>query len=463
MIRLFRACIVFLFVLLAAVACKNEGEIRSNVKKQLDQRYPQGTMYIGHRTIGKKARIWGHAETTATLRCTVGVEVTIKTPDCSTKTVREIGWVSLDVIPCSNYDLDCSDPLVVQVPQEWTGFRGSFRSGDVTDSLVVIEGEIPAYHDESSYITYVPQDGYKTLLIDFPELPDTGAAQYDSVRIDFAAGSSDSSYGVKTIKVISAARIWRQQTGDTVEYTYYPPAIPPEHRFAFIDTLPFVHSIVVADVSIYLLGQTSTAHSGSPDPNDECYILVEFNDGQNEVTDINPSHVLLEDADRDTVSSSSSTIGDCNNNGVADITFSFSLARMESAGVDSPFVLVGGMYGSNAVFMSERITEATASIDEPPTVTLPTTFNLGQNEPNPFSTMTEIRYSLPQSCYVNLTVYNAKGQKVKVLVNRHQTPGHKSAYWDGTDEARAEVGSGIYFCRMEAGEYLATKKVVLLR
>ncbi|MFQ6002547.1 MAG: FlgD immunoglobulin-like domain containing protein [Candidatus Zixiibacteriota bacterium] len=94
---------------------------------------------------------------------------------------------------------------------------------------------------------------------------------------------------------------------------------------------------------------------------------------------------------------------------------------------------------------------------------IPETFALMQNHPNPFNPVTKISYDLPADCDVKLTIYNLLGQKVKVLVGRHQTAGCKHIYWDGKDDWGKEVGSGAYFYRIQAGDFVQTKKMVLVK
>jgi hypothetical protein len=93
----------------------------------------------------------------------------------------------------------------------------------------------------------------------------------------------------------------------------------------------------------------------------------------------------------------------------------------------------------------------------------PESYSLNQNYPNPFNPETDISYTLPKDCDVKLTIYNVIGQKIKVLVDEHQTAGSKSVYWDGKDEKGKQVASGIYFYRMKAGEFTDAKKMILMK
>jgi len=103
--------------------------------------------------------------------------------------------------------------------------------------------------------------------------------------------------------------------------------------------------------------------------------------------------------------------------------------------------------------------------DETPEA-LPEDFVLEQNYPNPFNQWTELRYYIPQkekSVFVSLKIYNLLGQCLRILVNESQTAGKHSAIWDGKDEKGREVASGIYFYRLEAGDFRLTRRMVLLK
>jgi len=93
----------------------------------------------------------------------------------------------------------------------------------------------------------------------------------------------------------------------------------------------------------------------------------------------------------------------------------------------------------------------------------PESFSLSQNCPNPFNPQTRIDYALPVDCDVRIGIYNLLGQRVRVLVDEHQGVGHKRVYWDGKDERGVEVASGIYFYKIHAGEFVQTKKMLLLK
>jgi hypothetical protein len=85
-------------------------------------------------------------------------------------------------------------------------------------------------------------------------------------------------------------------------------------------------------------------------------------------------------------------------------------------------------------------------------------FVLEYNYPNPFNPTTTITYALPSRSQVTLSVFNTLGQQVATLVNEIEDTGYHDVRFDASG-----LASGIYFYRLIAGEYVATKKLVVLR
>jgi hypothetical protein len=90
-------------------------------------------------------------------------------------------------------------------------------------------------------------------------------------------------------------------------------------------------------------------------------------------------------------------------------------------------------------------------------------FGLRQNAPNPFRLGTSISYSVPARMLIRLAVYDCSGRMVRTLIEGEKAAGRYSVAWDGKDRFGMSVPSGIYFCRMEAGEFSVARKIVLLR
>ena len=95
--------------------------------------------------------------------------------------------------------------------------------------------------------------------------------------------------------------------------------------------------------------------------------------------------------------------------------------------------------------------------------TIPTQFTLHQNYPNPFNPVTTLRYDLPVNGFVNITVYDMLGRKVKTLINQTQDTGYRSVIWNATNDYGRPVSAGIYLYQIQAGQYISTNKMVLLK
>jgi len=89
---------------------------------------------------------------------------------------------------------------------------------------------------------------------------------------------------------------------------------------------------------------------------------------------------------------------------------------------------------------------------------IPTTYNLSSPYPNPFNPITTISFSIPQSDIVSLNIYDITGKLVITLINEQLNIGYHSINWDGTNQS-----SGMYFVRMESGDYVETQKLLLVK
>jgi len=89
---------------------------------------------------------------------------------------------------------------------------------------------------------------------------------------------------------------------------------------------------------------------------------------------------------------------------------------------------------------------------------IPTQFILFQNYPDPFNSTTKINYTVPKSVFTTIKVYDVLGREVTTLVNENKSAGDYSIQFDG-----GKLVSGIYFYRMKAGDFVQTKKLILLK
>jgi len=89
---------------------------------------------------------------------------------------------------------------------------------------------------------------------------------------------------------------------------------------------------------------------------------------------------------------------------------------------------------------------------------LPTDFALSQNYPNPFNPSTVIRFELPRESYVSLKVYTPLGQEIKTLIDGTRSAGVYEVRFDA-----AGLPSGMYIYRMKAGEFVQSRRILLVR
>lgn len=107
--------------------------------------------------------------------------------------------------------------------------------------------------------------------------------------------------------------------------------------------------------------------------------------------------------------------------------------------------------------------ERTILFEGGPIATPTARLSLSQNYPNPFNPSTEIRFSMPERCFVVLEVIDASGALVARLVEGYREKGAHSVSWNGRDVNGREVGSGVYFYRLRTGKQELSRKMVLAR
>jgi len=95
--------------------------------------------------------------------------------------------------------------------------------------------------------------------------------------------------------------------------------------------------------------------------------------------------------------------------------------------------------------------------------TIPRTFSLGQNIPNPFNPETIIQFQIPKTCEIDISIYNSSGQHIKTLISGTKSRGTYTVIWNGTNNAGENVSSGIYFYILNTGAVTKMKKCILLR
>ncbi|MCD4650809.1 MAG: T9SS type A sorting domain-containing protein, partial [Candidatus Cloacimonetes bacterium] len=94
---------------------------------------------------------------------------------------------------------------------------------------------------------------------------------------------------------------------------------------------------------------------------------------------------------------------------------------------------------------------------------VPVVTALNGNYPNPFNPETRISFGLKSAGQVTIYIYNAKGQRVRELINSEMEAGNHSVVWDGKGESGKAVKSGVFFYRMKTNRYTSTKKMILMK
>jgi hypothetical protein len=139
------------------------------------------------------------------------------------------------------------------------------------------------------------------------------------------------------------------------------------------------------------------------------------------------------------------------------------VSNLSLSGISGGAITSALLYGTNmfvgtetgGVFRAQVSALATGVSDK---IQLPNDFTLSQNYPNPFNPTTTISFSLPSKSFVTLKVFDALGREVSTLVSQELTAGNYSQQWNA-----GNLPSGMYFYRLQTGNYSETRKIVLLK
>ena len=139
------------------------------------------------------------------------------------------------------------------------------------------------------------------------------------------------------------------------------------------------------------------------------------------------------------------------------------------AGVDEVTFYMSGL-AADGNFMPNGDSSYTATLlitrtgaDNDYRASLPSDFFLTQNHPNPFNPSTTIEYSLPIRSHVTITIHNLLSQRIKTIVDESKSAGRHTVLWNGRDYYGNQVTSGVYFYKIQAGDFARSKKMLLLK
>ena len=153
-----------------------------------------------------------------------------------------------------------------------------------------------------------------------------------------------------------------------------------------------------------------------------------------------------------------------------ELTFDFSshIGLPEAIGIDQIVVFpdfdLGGRTQDNIIYFDNISFSSSNSVGVDNRGEIyPHGFALHQNYPNPFNPITTLRYDLPENSLVNIIIYDMLGRQVRTLVNTTQNAGYKSVIWNATNNQGNPVSAGVYLYQIHAGDFVQTKKMVLLK
>jgi hypothetical protein len=111
--------------------------------------------------------------------------------------------------------------------------------------------------------------------------------------------------------------------------------------------------------------------------------------------------------------------------------------------------------------MTLNISEELVGVDGG--IAVPTEFALHNNYPNPFNPVTNITYDIAQNSEVTLEIYNVMGQRVRTLAQGSHEPGRYRVMWNATNDYGQSLSSGMYIYRIQAGDFVSVKKLILMK
>jgi len=142
--------------------------------------------------------------------------------------------------------------------------------------------------------------------------------------------------------------------------------------------------------------------------------------------------------------------------------YSFQFEMQHPSDYEARVIFNCGADNNDLFFDNISLKEIVTSIVEETDLIVDEYF-LGDNFPNPFNPGTTLRYKIADPGNVTLDIFNISGERITRLINGQHQPGNYEIYWNGKDNNNQEVSSGVYIYRLQAGQYLISKKMILLK
>ncbi len=143
---------------------------------------------------------------------------------------------------------------------------------------------------------------------------------------------------------------------------------------------------------------------------------------------------------------------------VGDGPIALTVADLDGEGT-MDLAVMNNLAGNVEILINQFVTH----VEDGGTDGLPQVYALRQNYPNPFNPATTISYSVPIRSQVTISVFNILGQQVAILVDDVQNAGNYTVAWDGRTSDGTSAATGIYFHRINAGDFIQSKKMLLLK
>jgi hypothetical protein len=126
-------------------------------------------------------------------------------------------------------------------------------------------------------------------------------------------------------------------------------------------------------------------------------------------------------------------------------------------------ILQGGNFGDVLTVVEPLVAYTEISEVNENEKNIPFNYHLFQNYPNPFNPQTAISYQLSEASMVQISIYDVRGKKIRTLVNSYKPAGKYSITWDGCDNRKVRLSTGVYLIRMKANEFSTSRKVLLVQ